>query len=69
LINNTDAGDVFNMNEKDPSWKILISAGTISPIRLDVRALYSLQNAIRFIPCPANAGPIGGAGFAFPAGI
>ena len=33
------------------SWHLLlISAGMISPMRLLVRALYSLQNAIRLMP-------------------
>src|SRR3990172_2863279 len=45
------------------------SAGIISPARFDVRALYSLQKPIRLMPCPARAGPIGGAGLAFPASI
>src|SRR4030065_1642516 len=48
---------------------MLISAGRISPMRLEVRLLYSLQKAIRLMPCPASAGPIGGAGLAFPAWI
>ena len=48
--------------------KTVISAGTISPMRLEVRPLYSLQNCIKLMPCCANAGPIGGAGLALPAG-
>jgi hypothetical protein len=36
---------------------------------MEVLALYSLQKAIKLIPWGANAGPIGGAGFAFPASI
>src|ERR1017187_2770216 len=34
-----------------------------------VLALYSLQNAMMFTPCCPNAGPTGGAGLAWPAGI
>src|SRR3990172_5639340 len=48
---------------------MVISAGRISPGRLEVRALYSLQNAIRLMPKPARAGPMGGAGLALPASI
>src|SRR6185503_13610967 len=33
-----------------------------------VFALKALQNSIMFTPCWPNAGPIGGAGFALPAG-
>ena len=35
----------------------------------EVRALYSLQNIIRLMPCGAKAGPMGGAGLALPASI
>ena len=62
-------GGVFRMKVNDPSVKMLISAGMISPAREAVRALYSLQKAIRLIPWPASAGPMGGAGLAFPASI
>src|SRR3990172_2313342 len=41
----------------------------MSPDLVAVRALYSLQKAIRLMPCGANAGPIGGAGLALPASI
>ena len=34
-----------------------------------VLSLNALQNSIIFTPCCPNAGPTGGAGFAFPAGI
>ncbi len=50
FLSRTPAGGVFKMKVNDPSVKMLISAGTISPARLFVRALYSLQNAIRLIP-------------------
>src|SRR5829696_1759188 len=60
-------GGLFSSNLNEPSLKMVISAGMISPIRLEVRALYSLQNAIRLMPCCASAGPIGGAGLALPA--
>src|SRR5690606_19441147 len=62
-------GGLFRMNLNEPSEKMVISAGTISPMRLLVRALYSLQKPIRLMPCCARAGPIGGAGLAFPAWI
>src|SRR5579859_5052568 len=66
LIKNV-VGGLLRMNLNEPSEKMVISAGIISPIRLAVRALYSLQNAIRLMPCCASAGPIGGAGLALPA--
>src|SRR5450759_3501562 len=34
-----------------------------------VLALYCLQNSMMFTPCWPRAGPTGGAGFAWPAGI
>ena len=43
------------------------TAGTIWPTMLDVRALYSLQNCIRFTPWGPRAVPMGGAGLALPA--
>src|SRR5690349_17096134 len=46
---------------------MVISAGSTSPERFDVRALYSLQNAMILMPWLARAGPTGGAGLAFPA--
>ena len=55
----TAAGGDLRMKVKDPSVKMVISAGMTSPARFDVRALYSLQNAIILMPCPARAGPTG----------
>jgi len=63
------------LREANGSWldyvagvaKMLISAGITWPTMLAVRALYSLQNAIKLMPCWASAGPIGGAGLALPA--
>lgn len=46
---------------------MVILTGIIKPILSAVLALYSLQNAEIFTPCWPNAGPIGGAGVAFPA--
>ena len=60
------AGEVFSTNVKLPSWKTVISAGTIWPTILAVRALYSLQNCIRLTPWGPNAVPTGGAGLALP---
>jgi len=60
---------LLRMNLNEPSEKMVISAGMISPIRLLVFALYSLQKPIRLMPCWASAGPMGGAGFALPAAI
>src|SRR5690606_27784123 len=68
LIRN-GVGGLLSVKRKEPSLKTVISAGTMSPIRLVVRALYSLQKAIRLMPCCARAGPMGGAGLALPAGI
>ena len=66
-FNKTEAGGVFNINVKLLSSKIEISTGTTRSPLSEVFALYSLQNRPILIPCWPNAGPIGGAGVAFPA--
>src|SRR5712692_7301710 len=43
--------------------------GMMDPSWLWVLALNCLQNSIMFTPCCPRAGPTGGAGLAFPAGI
>src|SRR3989442_9129536 len=50
---------------------MVISTGTIRPSLACacVAALNSLQNSMMFTPCWPSAGPTGGDGFAFPAGI
>ena len=65
----TDAGGVLVTNENVRSAYTVISTGTIVPTMEAVRSLYALQNSMMFTPCCPSAGPTGGAGVAFPAGI
>src|SRR5579863_8998128 len=46
-----------------------MTTGMTSPASALVTALNSLQNAMMFTPCWPSAGPTGGAGLAWPAGI
>src|SRR5581483_3540671 len=46
-----------------------MTTGITKPMSALVAALNSLQNAMMFTPCWPNAGPTGGAGLAWPAGI
>src|SRR5919197_497608 len=46
-----------------------MTTGMMDPSWLWVLALNCLQNSIMFTPCCPRAGPTGGAGLAFPAGI
>src|SRR5216684_1004092 len=64
-----DAGGVLVMKVKERSEKTVITTGMISPCCPCVRALNVLQNSMMFTPCWPSAGPTGGAGVAWPAGI
>src|SRR5437667_2892739 len=64
-----DAGGVLVTKENVRSAYTMISTGTIVPTMEAVRSLYALQNSMMFTPCCPSAGPTGGAGVAFPAGI
>src|SRR3972149_9302554 len=48
---------------------MVISTGTMPPAWEAVRTLYSLTKAMMLTPCWPRAGPTGGAGVAWPAGI
>src|SRR6185312_5897769 len=64
----TAAGGVFVMNVR--SSNTLISTGVIRPaFGPCVAALNALQNSMMLTPCWPSAGPTGGAGLAWPAGI
>src|SRR5699024_3135569 len=65
----TAAGGVFVINVNERSSNTEISTGIIKPAWSCVCALNSLQNPMILIPACPSAGPTGGAGFAFPAGI
>src|SRR5680860_944468 len=65
----TAAGGVFVMKVKERSSKTVISTGMIVPTLSCVWALYAFVNSMMLIPCWPSAGPTGGAGLAFPAGI
>ena len=69
LMRSEDAGGVFITNENVRSSYTEISTGTISPTIVLVFALNSVTNCPMFTPACPNAGPSGGAGVAFPAGI
>ena len=64
----TAAGGLFSTKVKERSAYTVITTGIIIPDCACVAALNSLQNAIMLTPCEPSAGPIGGAGFAAPAG-
>merc|ERR1712199_99114 len=65
----TEAGGVFRMKVKDLSSYTVISTGMTVPALSCVFALYSLQKAMMFTPLAPRAGPMGGAGDAFPASM
>src|ERR1700688_2807485 len=66
----TDAGGVFMMKVKLRSLYTVITTGVGNPFsKAWVCALNALQNSMMFTPCWPNAGPTGGLGFAWPAGI
>src|SRR5262252_7531826 len=68
FLSKSAAGGVLVMNVKDRSAYTVITTGIVISPMLAVRALKVLQNSIMLTPCCPSAGPIGGAGFAFPAG-
>ena len=65
----TEAGGVFVMNVYERSWYTVITTGVSIPSPFCVRALKFLQKSMMFTPCWPRAGPTGGAGVAFPAGM
>ena len=69
LSRRIDAGGVLVMKVKERSEKTVITTGMISPCCPCVRALKVLQNSMMLTPCWPRAGPTGGAGVAWPAGI
>ena len=65
----TEAGGVFMMKVKLRSEYTVMITGIGRPFSsFWVCALNCLQNSMMFTPCWPNAGPIGGDGFALPAG-
>src|SRR5687767_1435491 len=65
----TDAGGDFRMNVKLLSAYAVITTGSIRPgSTFCVWALNALQNSMMFRPRWPSAGPMGGEGFALPAG-
>src|SRR5450631_485937 len=70
LAMSTEAGGVFMMKVKLRSLYTVITTGVGNPFSNDwVCALNALQNSMMFTPCWPRAGPTGGLGFAWPAGI
>src|SRR5699024_6654461 len=69
FFNKTAAGGVLVIKVKDLSAYTVITTGIIIPACSLVFSLNSLQKPMIFTPCCPNAGPTGGAGVAFPAGI
>src|SRR3990172_5395350 len=66
---NSDAGGVFVMKLNDLSAYTVRTTGMMVSPNACVWALKALQNSMIFTPWGPRAGPTGGAGFAFPAGI
>ena len=65
----TAAGGVLVTKEKERSEYTVMTTGMIMPMSFLVRSLNSLVKAAMLTPCWPRAGPTGGAGVAFPAGI
>ena len=65
----TAAGGVLVMNVNVRSSNTVISTGTMVLPDACVWALNDLQNSMMLTPCWPSAGPTGGAGLAWPAGI
>ena len=57
---------VLKIKVKDLSLKTDMTTGSTTPGRSLVRSLNCLQNSMILRPCWPKAGPIGGAGFAWP---
>src|SRR5215510_2505164 len=68
-LSSTAAGGVFTRNVNERSWKMVTTTGRIRPSWPPVWALKPLQNSMMLTPCWPSAGPTGGDGLAFPAGI
>src|SRR5262249_27370561 len=68
FLSKSAAGGVLVIKVKDRSAYTVITTGIVISPMLAVRALKVLQNSIMLTPCCPSAGPIGGAGFALPAG-
>src|SRR5262245_59760359 len=70
-FNKTEADGVLVTNEYDRSAYTVITTGMMRPSESfpEVLALKALQKSIMLTPCWPKAGPTGGAGVAFPAGI
>jgi hypothetical protein len=70
FLSKIEAGDVFIIKVKLLSENAVITTGIGKPgSTLCVAALNALQKSIIFNPRWPKAGPTGGLGFAFPAGI
>src|ERR1700683_5788210 len=70
LAMRTDAGGVFMMKVKLRSLYTVITTGVGNPFsKAWVCALNALQNSMILTPCWPNAGPTGGLGLGWPAGI
>src|ERR1700722_17877757 len=69
FFSSIDAGGDLVMKVKLLSLKTVMTTGRISPTCFWVTALNSLQKAIILTPFCPRAGPTGGAGLAWPAGI
>src|SRR5574340_536146 len=69
LRRGTEAGGVLVTKEKDLSAYTVMTTGMIMPSCACVLALKVLQTSIILTPCCPSAGPTGGDGLAFPAGI
>ncbi len=57
------------MNSNVLSLYTVKTTGILTPPKFAVLSLNSFTNCMIFTPVPPNAGPTGGAGLAFPAGI
>ena len=64
----SDTGGSLVIKVKVRSSKTVISAGITWPFLSLVFSLYWLINSMMLTPCCPRAGPMGGAGFAVPAG-
>src|ERR1700719_5383228 len=69
FFSSIEAGGDLVINVKLLSLKTVITTGRISPTCFWVTALNSLQKAMILTPFCPRAGPTGGAGLAWPAGI
>src|SRR5262249_35167999 len=68
-LSSTAAGGVFLTNVNDRSAYTVMIHGMLSPACACVWALNALQNSMMLTPRCPSAGPTGGLGFAWPAGI